>query len=243
MEIAIPQGTFLDKENQARRCPCILLLDTSYSMNDDPLGGQQRPIDLLNSALPAFQEALMSDPTARQAVELAIITFGGSPITIQDWTDVEHLQIPTLSPSGSTPLGPAIMMAINLIDARRTVYRQNSIASYVPWLFILTDGQPDDSGLQEAVRRVQAMQQVAPGSKSPKLIAYACSTDTRPDVMGRLKAITPRAFELRGMAFRELFQWLSASLKTVSKAAPGAGMELPTPPSQMTLSQALTVNP
>src|SRR5580700_10758715 len=152
MELRIPDGTFLDKENQARRCPCVLLLDTSASMSSGSTPALGRPIDLLNSALPTFRKELMDDPTAKQSVELAVITFGGTPTVIQDWTDAEHLATPELRPNGSTPLGPAIQMALDMIDARRALHRQNAIASFVPWLFILTDGQPDPGAeLSEAI--------------------------------------------------------------------------------------------
>jgi uncharacterized protein YegL len=242
--LEIPAGTFLDKENQARRCPCVLLLDTSGSMSQDPQGGAGRPIDLVNQALPGFRQAILDDSTARDSVELAVITFGGSPKAIQDWTDVEHLVFPTLTPNGNTPLGPAIQMALDMIESRRALYRQSGIASFVPWLFILTDGAPDEGvELTAAIGRAKELQQVAPGSKSPKLIVYACSTDTRPEVMSRLSDVTSRAYKLEGMAYREVFLWLSASLTTVSKAAPGTPTVLPETPKQMTLTEARTITP
>ena len=243
-QLNIPAGTFLDRGNQARRCPCILLLDTSGSMSQDPQGSNRRPIDLLNSALPEFRQAISDDSTARDSVELAVITFGGSPNVIQDWTDIEHLAVPTLTPNGNTPLGPAMQMAVDMIESRRALYHQHKITSFVPWLFILTDGAPDTGPeLIAAIDRVDKLQQVTAGSKSPKLIVYACSTDTREEVMGRLRAVTSRAYKLDGMAYREVFLWLSASLTVVSKAAPGTPTVLPETPKQMTLTEARTITP
>ena len=231
----IPAGTFLDKENQTRRCPCVLLLDTSSSMAN-------APIESLNAALPQFKEAILGDNTARNAVELAVVTFGGSPRVIQDWTDIDHLALPSLVASGGTPLGPALQLAMDMIDARRQLHKQTSIQSYVPWIFILTDGAPDEGEeLNAAISRVQQLQQTTPPAQSPKLIVYACSTDSSAQAMGRLKAVTGRTYELKGLAYREVFLWLSASLKIASRATPGAPTTLPPTGTQMTLSQARTI--
>jgi uncharacterized protein YegL len=235
-EINIPAGTFLDETNHNRRCPCVLLLDTSASMSGSP-------IELLNRALPTFRQELLEDPTAKKSVELAVITFGGTPAVIQHWTDVEGMVTPVLTTNGTTPLGPAMQMAVDMIEARRALYVQKAISSFVPWMFILTDGQPDSGPeLTTAIQRVTSLREAAPGGKAPKLVVFACSTDPDPAITGRLKAITPKVFELHNMAFRELFVWLSASLKSVSRANPSAPIRLPEPPSQqMTLSEALTI--
>lgn len=233
----IPAGTFLDKENQTRRCPCVLLLDTSGSMAGEP-------IRALNLALPQFRQAIADDSTARNSIELAIITFGGVPQVAQDWTDIDHLTLPVLGSSGGTPLGPALQMGLDMIEARRQFYKQNAVGSYVPWVFILTDGAPDEGPeLTAAVSRAQQLQQVGSGGRSPRVIVYACSTNTDPKVMGRLKSITERTYALSGMAFREVFLWLSASLRTISKATLGTPTVLPAEPSQMTLSQAKVITP
>jgi hypothetical protein len=55
--------------NPEPRCPCLLLLDTSGSMNG-------RPIDELNAGLRVFKEELSTDAMAMQRVEVALMTFG-----------------------------------------------------------------------------------------------------------------------------------------------------------------------
>jgi uncharacterized protein YegL len=233
----IPAGTFLDKENQTRRCPCIVLLDTSGSMSGEP-------ISKLNAALPLIKGAIDNDNTARNAVELAVVTFGGHAQVVQDWTDIEHLAIPSLAAGGGTPLGAALLMAMDMIESRRAVYKHSAIPCYVPWVFILTDGAPDrDDQLNAAISRAQQLQQVVPPSKAPKLIVFACSTDTSPEAMGLLKSVTQRTFELAGMAFQEVFVWLAASLSKSARATPGQPMAVAPLPGQMNLSQATTITP
>src|SRR5262249_31972977 len=69
-------------ENPESRCPCVLLLDTSHSMHGER-------IQSLNQALPILREELLKDPKAQQSVELAIITFGGTPKVVQEFVTVD----------------------------------------------------------------------------------------------------------------------------------------------------------
>lgn len=55
--------------NPEPRCPCILLLDVSGSMNG-------RPINELNAGLVTFRDELLADSLALKRVELGIVTFG-----------------------------------------------------------------------------------------------------------------------------------------------------------------------
>ena len=55
-------------ENPEPRCPCILLLDTSGSM-------QRAPIEALNWGLQTFKDDLMRDSVAPKRVEVAVVAF------------------------------------------------------------------------------------------------------------------------------------------------------------------------
>ena len=56
-------------DNPEPRCPCVLLLDNSWSMNGHPMAE-------LNHGLAAFKEELLADSLAAKRVEIAIVTFG-----------------------------------------------------------------------------------------------------------------------------------------------------------------------
>ncbi len=87
-------------ENPEPRCACILLLDTSGSM-------QGAPIAQLNMGLKSFKDELAADSLAAKRVEVAVLTFGDNPHLVTDFTDAENFQPPHLTAAGLTPMGAA----------------------------------------------------------------------------------------------------------------------------------------
>src|SRR5262245_17072036 len=143
----IPFGTDNFAENPEPRVPCVLLLDVSSSMSGEKIAE-------LNSGLGVYKEELMSDSLAAKRVEVAVVTFGGSVDTVVDFTTAENFQAPVLEPRADTPMGAAINRAIEMVTDRKATYRQNGIAFYRPWIFMITDGAPTDEW-QGAAERVK----------------------------------------------------------------------------------------
>jgi uncharacterized protein YegL len=122
-------------ENPEPRCPCVLLLDTSGSMQGDP-------IKALNQGLQAFKDDLSRDPLASRRVELAVVTFDSHVKVVQDFVTADQFQPPRLSAQGATHMGSGIHKALEIIQARKDQYNANGITYYRPWVFMITDGEP-----------------------------------------------------------------------------------------------------
>jgi uncharacterized protein YegL len=179
-----------------------------------------QPISQLNEGLRQFQKELAGDALAAKRVELAIITFG--PVRVQqDFVTADMFAPPHLATEGGTPMGEAIMEALDLIKLRKQQYQANGVAYYRPWIFLITDGAPTDAWTA-AAKAVHAAE------KNKALAFFPVGVDGADfEVLGRL---SPRApLRLRGLAFCELFQWLSNSLSSVSKSKVGEVLKLPPP--------------
>lgn len=200
--------------NPDPRCACVLLLDTSSSM-------QGPAIDALNDGLKTFQQDLQEDGLARRRVELAIVTFGNGGVKkIQDFITAGDFLAPTLQEGGNTPMGAAIQMGLDLVHDRKAIYKANGILYYRPWVLMITDGGPTDGQAWRAAARRVKSEMVA---KSVEFFAVGVSGAD----MQVLSEITPRALALDGLKFRELFIWLSQSQKRVSATKVDEGVPMP----------------
>ncbi|MEH2456644.1 vWA domain-containing protein [Nostoc sp.] len=201
-------------ENPENRCPVILLLDTSGSMS-----GQ--PIQELNRGLAAFKEDVQKDSQASLSVEVAMITFGSIVKLVQDFVTIDQFTPPILEVGGLTPMGAAIEYALDFLETRKQTYKDNGILYYRPWVFLITDGAPTDSWESAAQRLREAEAQ-------SRLSFFAVGVQDAD--MNILKQISPPErppIMLKGLDFRELFVWLSASMKRVSSGKVGQAVALP----------------
>ena len=211
-QIAFGTDSFAD--NPEPRCPCLLLLDTSGSM-------QGRPIAELNAGLLTFKEELAADSLAMKRVEAAIISFG--PVTIEsEFHTAPNFYPPNLIASGDTPMGAAITKGIEIINQRKSEYRANGISFYRPWIFLITDGAPTDnwSAAAAAVREGEA-------SKSFAFFSVGVE-NANMEILSQISPVR-EPLKLQGLKFRELFQWLSNSMKSVSQSVPGDTMPIKSP--------------
>jgi len=206
----VPFGTDNFADNPEPRCPCLLLLDKSGSMSGEP-------INELNSGLLTFKEELLTDSLAVKRVEVAIITFG--PVKIEnDFHTAPNFFPPNLQADGDTPMGEAIKQGIEMITQRKEVYKTNGISYFRPWIFLITDGAPTDDW-----KRSAAMVREGESGKSFAFFAVGVQ-NAKMQILTQISVREP--LKLQGLRFRELFNWLSASMKSVSASIPGASVPL-----------------
>lgn len=211
-QISFSAAEFAD--NPEPRCACLLLLDVSGSMAGTPMAQ-------LNEGLRAFRQELLLDPLAMKRVEVGIVSFG--PVTIEaHFTEAGGFIPPALVARTDTPMGEAITRGIEMVRRRKEEYRTHGIAYYRPWIFLITDGAPTD-GWAEAAEAVQA-------GEETRAFAFF-SVGVQGANMAILEALNPHRapLKLQGLQFRELFTWLSGSLKSVSRSTPGTELKMDSP--------------
>lgn len=200
-------------ENPEPRCPCVLLLDNSNSMRGEA-------IQALNLGLVAFKKNLIKDPLAARRVEIAVLTFGHEVQVVRDFHSVADFSPPVLTAGGLTPMGSAILKGLDLLEARKAVYKAHGIVYYRPWVFMITDGKPKgepDAVMDEAVRRLHE-------AESSKHVVFF-PVYVRGARVDRLEKIAVRPpVKLAGLNFVDLFVWLSRSTQQIAHS------QVPLPP-------------
>ncbi|HEY4326630.1 MAG TPA: VWA domain-containing protein [Mucilaginibacter sp.] len=201
----LPFGSDDFADNPESRCPCMLLLDTSGSMDGEA-------IRQLNEGIATFKTEVERDPLATKRVEVAVVTFG--PVSFEsDFQTVDNFFPKHLNASGDTPIGAAITLGIDLVNKRKQLYKQKGIGYYKPWIILITDGAPTDAF-------AQAIKLIHDGERESRFAFFAIGVEgANFDVLRQLSVREP--LKLRGLAFREFFLWLSGSLKMVSSKNPG----------------------
>lgn len=201
-------------ENPEPRVPCVLLLDVSGSMSGQPIAE-------LNEGLVTLKDTLAADTLASKRAEIAIVTFGGSVNTIQDFVTAEHFHPPHLHASGGTPMGQAISAGLDMIASRKVTYRTNGVSYYRPWVFLITDGGPDPGDPWQA-----AAVQVKQGEAAKTFAFFTVGVENANlEVLAQIATRAP--VKLKGLNFRDLFLWLSQSMQAVSQSSPGDKVALP----------------
>jgi len=199
--------------NPEPRCPCVLLIDVSYSMAGEPLTE-------LNAGLTVFKDELAADSLAMKRVEVALVTFG--PVRVAEpFQSASSFYPPTLTAQADTPMGEAIRQGLQLVESRKQEYRANGISYYRPWIFLITDGGPTDEWASAAAA-------VREGEASKKFAFFAVGVKgANMDTLAQISVRAPMSLD--GLKFRELFTWLSSSLQRVSQSTPGTEVKLEAP--------------
>jgi uncharacterized protein YegL len=223
MELAMAEAPRLEDavefaENPEPRCPCVLLLDTSGSM-------QGAPIEALNRGLQTFKDDLMRDPVAPKRVEVAIVTFDNDVNVVQDFITADRFEAPKLECQGMTHMAAGINTALDLVQARKDRYNQSGIPYYRPWVFMITDGRPQGE-MPDFVDL--AAQRIQEEEATKRVVFFGVGVEGADiPILSEIVVRTP--MRLRGLNFNELFVWLSRSMLAVSDSKVGEPVALQPP--------------
>lgn len=203
-------------DNYEQKCLCTLVLDTSGSMN-----GQ--PIRELNRGLQEFYAAIEEDLIAANRLEVGIITFGSDIKTIQDPALIDNFDMPTLTVAGTTRLVDGVREAMRKTEQRKQWYKETGQPYYRPIIVLITDGEPDKD---QDVNGLSAEIQDAVDSKKFTFWGLGVQGFDQ-KVLNHICPNSAPAIPLSGYKFAEFFKWLSNSIGIITKSKEGDSVELP----------------
>ncbi|HEY8956391.1 vWA domain-containing protein [Chitinophaga sp.] len=209
-----------------RRLPVYLLLDTSGSMNGEPIEAVKNGVQIMISSL-------RQNPQAIETAYISIITFDSAARQIVPLTDLASFQVVDIKAGGTTALGEALQLVSSCIDREVAKTTMEQKGDWKPLVFIMTDGIPTDnwqSGLAAFKQRKVAY-------------TVACAAGSGADT-AVLKQITENVLSLdtadsQGIA--RFFTWVTASIGVTSTRVEDTGKEviglneLPPPPAELNI--------
>jgi uncharacterized protein YegL len=209
-----------------RRLPVYLLLDTSGSMNGEPIEAVKNGVQMMISSL-------RQNPQAIETAFLSVITFDSVATQIIPLTDLASFQMVDLRATGVTALGEALKLVSDKIDNEVAKTTSEQKGDWKPLVFIMTDGIPTDdwqSGLAEFKKRKTAF-------------TVACAAGSGAD-SSILKQITDNVVSLDtadSASIGKFFMWVTASIGVSSTKVEDSGKdvtglnELPPPPDELNI--------
>jgi uncharacterized protein YegL len=209
-----------------RRLPVYILLDTSGSMNGEPIEAVKNGVQVMISSL-------RQNPQAIETAFLSVITFDSVATQVIPLTDLASFQMVDIRATGTTALGDALRLVADKINNEVAKTTTEQKGDWKPLVFIMTDGIPTDDwqkGLEEF-------------KKCKTAFTVACAAGSGADT-NILKQITENVVSLDtadSSSIGKFFQWVTASIGVTSTKVEDSGKEisglneLPPPPSELNI--------
>jgi len=208
-----------------RRLPVYFLLDTSGSMNGEP-------IQALNNAMSGMINSLRSDAQASETLWISVITFDREVQEIVPLTELSSFQLPEIicPPSGPTFTGKALEILYDKVNREIRKGTPTQKGDWRPLLFLFTDGKPSDPMLYK---------EMLPKIKSLNFGAIvACAAGNLADD-SKLKELTDTVVHLAtadSTTLKQFFKWVSDTIEQGNKSMGTTDMvTMPPPPSEVHL--------
>ena len=133
----------------SKRLPIVLCLDVSPSMS------LNNRIENLNKAIELFYDELCKDPRVLSSAEVAIITFSTDILDDTDFETIDYIDGISFKAveHGVTNLSKAVLESIKKIEDRVDELDYFDIDHYIPFLILVTDGDPDKTDNQENLEK------------------------------------------------------------------------------------------
>lgn len=208
-----------------RRLPVYFLLDTSGSMNGEP-------IQALNNALSGMINTLRSDAQASETLWISIITFDRVVNEVSPLTELPSFQLPEIvcPPSGPTNTGKSLELLYEKVNNEVRKGTPTQKGDWRPLLFLFTDGKPSDLLLySEMIPKIKSLNFGA---------IVGCAAGTLAD-NAKLKELTDTVVHLDtadSSTLKQFFKWVSDTIEQGNKSMGTTDtVAMPPPPSEVHL--------
>ncbi len=208
----------------ARRLPIYLLLDTSGSMNGEPITAVQNGVQMVVTAL-------QNDPQALESAYISIITFESEAKQVLPLTELSQFNPLQLNAGGTTSMGAALKLVSSCADNEVIKNTPDTKGDWKPMVFIMTDGEPNDdfdSGL--AIFKTH---------KWGMVVACAAGGDANEKLLQRITENVVKLSIADAESIKAFFKWVSQSITVNSKSVGATNKEitsidqLPPPPPEI----------
>lgn len=137
-------GDEIKGPKNVERTPVVLIIDSSGSMENEPVNQEDERIEIVNEGFDKIKENICADSIASDRVDISMVTFSGSYATVRhDFTLIEEWEPPTLYASGNTPMYDGIKKALEKQKEYKKYLKSKGIPYTRPYMFLLSDGKPD----------------------------------------------------------------------------------------------------
>ena len=202
---------------------CVFLIDTSDSMN------YNNAIVQVNKAVDDFKKSI-TDAHAKSCIDVAFISFGPDVKVLKEFGPIVDMSQQYFTASGGTPMGEALIKAMDMIIERKALYRKKATPYYRPWIFCITDGGPTDK--EQTATATQRLKQMV---EQNGVVDYCVGVDNFEKEKMKEIFSPERVYFLSDSNFSELFKWLGNSFTTMSNSGVPIGGSLDLPPAPRSL--------
>ena len=206
-----------------RRLPVYFLLDTSGSM-------QGEPIQALNNALSGMISTLRTDAQAIDSLWISIITFDKDVNEVVPLTELVNFQLPeiTCPQSGPTHTGLGLEFVVKKVKEDIRKGSETQKGDWKPLLFIFTDGKPSDiMKYREMIPEIQALNFGA-------IVGCAAGHLANDQILKELTDTVVHLDTADSTTLKQFFKWVSDAIDQGNKSqGTGESMTLPPPPSEI----------